>query len=44
LPPKARKGRGAVSNGDGRFEPHRHEAADDGWGEPDEAPDSGPES
>ena len=26
-----RKGRGAVSNRDGRFEPHRREAVDDGW-------------
>lgn len=28
----ARKGRGAASNVDGRFEPYRHQAADDGWG------------
>jgi len=28
----ARKGRGAASNVDGRFEPYRHEATDDGWG------------
>lgn len=28
----ARKGRGAASNRDGRFEPVRHEAEDDGWG------------
>jgi DNA repair photolyase len=31
----ARKGRGAASNVDGRFEPYRHEADDDGWGEPE---------
>jgi DNA repair photolyase len=34
-PRAARKGRGAASNTDGRFEPYRHEAADDGWGEPE---------
>ncbi len=27
-----RRGRGALSNRDGRFEPYAHEAADDGWG------------
>lgn len=27
----AHKGRGAASNTDGRFEPYRHEAIDDGW-------------
>lgn len=27
-----RKGRGAASNVDGRYEPYRHEAIDDGWG------------
>lgn len=27
----ARKGRGTASNVDGRFEPHTHEAEDDGW-------------
>ena len=32
-----RKGRGAASNTDGRFEPYRHEAADDGWGVLDES-------
>ena len=31
-----RKGRGAASNSDGRFEPYRHEAEDDGWGGLDE--------
>jgi DNA repair photolyase len=36
--PKAQKGRGAATNVDGRYEPHRHEAADDGWGEPDDPP------
>lgn len=36
-PPRPpRKGRGAATNADGRFEPHRHEAEDDGWGGPDE--------
>lgn len=32
----ARKGRGAASRDDGRFEPYRHEAIDDGWGALDE--------
>ncbi len=36
-----RKGRGAVSNRDGRLESHRHVALDDGW-EPFEAPDAAP--
>lgn len=31
LPPRPRKGRGAVSNPEGRFESHRREAVDDGW-------------
>lgn len=31
-----RKGRGAASNAEGRFEPHRHELEDDGWGGFDE--------
>ena len=31
LPDRARKGRGAVSNRVGRFEPHGREAVDDGW-------------
>jgi DNA repair photolyase len=31
-----RKGRGAATNIDGRFEPYRHEAEDDGWGGLDE--------
>ena len=38
LPPqslKARKGRGAVSNLQGRYEVHDREAYDDGWGVPD---------
>jgi DNA repair photolyase len=34
----AQRGRGAVSNTDGRFEPYSHEAADDGWGSADEIP------
>jgi DNA repair photolyase len=38
IPDRARKGRGAVSNPDGRFEPRRRMAVDDGWprGEEDE--------
>jgi DNA repair photolyase len=38
IPDRARKGRGAVSNPDGRFEPRRRMAVDDGWprGEDDE--------
>lgn len=32
------KGRAANSNAAGRFEPHRREAADDGWGSLDEVP------
>jgi DNA repair photolyase len=32
LPDNARKGRGAVSNGSGRFEPHARIKVDDGWG------------
>jgi DNA repair photolyase len=40
-PDRARKGRGAVSNRPGRFEPHDREAIDDGWrsgiaGDPDD--------
>ena len=31
LPNRARKGRGAVSNTDGRFERLHHQAVDDGW-------------
>jgi DNA repair photolyase len=31
LPDRARKGRGAVSNQTGRYEPHRRVAIDDGW-------------
>ena len=33
----ARKGRGAASSSDGRFEPYTHEAIDDGWGTLDDA-------
>lgn len=32
------KGRAASSNAAGRFEPHRREAVDDGWGSLDEVP------
>jgi len=31
FPARARKGRGAISNPDGRFEAHRRVAIDDGW-------------
>ncbi|MAL38369.1 MAG: radical SAM protein, partial [Thalassospira sp.] len=31
LPARGQKGRGAVSNIDGRFERHTHQAIDDGW-------------
>jgi DNA repair photolyase len=31
-----RRGRGALTNDDGRFEPYSHEAVDDGWGSADE--------
>lgn len=34
----ARKGRGAATNADGRYEPYAHEAEDDGWGGLAEAP------
>src|SRR5438094_1228643 len=34
---KARKGRGAASNGTGRFEQEKRVAFDDGWGSADEA-------
>jgi DNA repair photolyase len=33
-----RKGRGAIENSEGRFEPLRHETFDDGWGTGDERP------
>ncbi len=36
-PPGLRKGRGALSNADGRFEPWTREAADDGWNILDDA-------
>ncbi|MEM1139452.1 MAG: PA0069 family radical SAM protein [Pseudomonadota bacterium] len=32
LPPSGIRGRGAVSNASGRFEPHAHVLVDDGWG------------
>ena len=35
-PPGPTKGRGAVSNRDGRFERTRREAVDDGWQRDDE--------
>ena len=36
LPSAPRKGRGAISNSAGRFEPATHVAIDDGWGTADE--------
>ena len=36
--PAARKGRGAVTNATGRYEPERRVAFDDGWGTADEEP------
>jgi len=36
VPNRARKGRGAVSNRSGRFEPETRSAVDDGWAVPDE--------
>jgi DNA repair photolyase len=36
-PAIAQRGRAALSNADGRFEPYAHEAVDDGWGSADEA-------
>ena len=36
LPSAPRKGRGAISNAAGRFEPATHVAIDDGWGTADE--------
>ena len=38
LPTRSRKGRGAVTNATGRFEPHSRAAFDDGWGTQDEEP------
>jgi DNA repair photolyase len=38
LPAQPRKGRGAVTNRAGRFEPATHVATDDGWGSGDEEP------
>jgi DNA repair photolyase len=32
---QSRRGRGALSNADGRFEPYAHAAEDDGWGSAD---------
>src|SRR5437660_4425856 len=37
-----RKGRGAVSNGTGRFESERRVAFDDGWGSPEEGSETEP--
>ena len=39
LPARARKGRGAISNPEGRFEPRRRVAVDDGWGRSAGIPD-----
>ena len=38
LPDRPRKGRGAVGNADGRYEPTRREAIDDGWGAAEDDP------
>ena len=35
--PPQQKGRGSATNSDGRFEPYRHEADDDGWGTREES-------
>lgn len=40
VPDKARKGRGAVSNRSGRFEPETRVATDDGWGVADALADA----
>ncbi len=42
LPDLPRKGRGAVSNESGRFEPYRHVRTDDGWGGAETADDELP--
>ncbi len=42
LPQAPRKGRGAVSNAAGRYEPHRRDAFDDGWGSADPAAEERP--
>jgi DNA repair photolyase len=42
LPDKARKGRGAVANPDGRFEPQTRVRIDDGWGTLDEETEEPP--
>ena len=38
IPQARRKGRGALSNRDSRFEPYQHEAVDDGWGRDEDLP------
>ena len=38
LPDRPRKGRGALSNAAGRYEPHLRERVDDGWGNADDEP------
>ncbi|RYH12426.1 PA0069 family radical SAM protein [Tropicimonas sp. IMCC6043] len=38
LPPARRRGRAALSNRPGRFEPHQREAVDDGWAEEEALP------
>jgi DNA repair photolyase len=42
IPPRARKGRGAVTNRAGRFEPTNTEAVDDGWRRPEDEDDLPP--
>ncbi|MEQ8815010.1 MAG: PA0069 family radical SAM protein [Thalassobaculum sp.] len=43
IPPLARKGRGAVSNRSGRFEPYARERVDDGWSKPQVPAGAGPD-
>ena len=42
LPERPRKGRGAIGNPSGRYEPHARVGVDDGWPGADSGPDSGP--
>ncbi len=35
IPDRPKKGRGAVSNASGRYEPFTRVAIDDGWNDPD---------
>jgi DNA repair photolyase len=42
LPGRPRKGRGAIGNPTGRYEPHTRMGVDDGWAEPAEGADPAP--